>query len=352
MTTGQGQQPATNADSQDLSWGAKEVILVGVAAVFFTPTFVLAGGAASVVLQDLRQLGGCFDCMFLGAGILIIAPGAVIVSLLFAFFAWLALKIGNIPRRFVFPVWSATFASVIAVVIVAGEDAANAFTRNDVWWCIVALGFAAYLVLNVAAHDGGARRAIQRLKVRISVRASELLIALGVYAVALAGSALYANFARSYRQEQGREVGWLETEWMVIERHPLLTITDISWWSALSIPVAVILVPIGAALIFRAFAFQGLVAKLRVTGATILTAAVFAIPNASLISWLTLLIFIPEPNDPFGILPIAFIMGLAFTIIYYRTQSLIFVVALHALHNALGITLALQGNRDLVFPVM
>lgn len=350
MTTGQGQEPADTAPSQDWSWGVKEVVLVLVAAVIFTPTFFFAGVVANGIITGIRDLS-CVNCMFAGAGIIIIAPGSVIVSLILAFFAWLPLTTGNVPRRFVFPVWFVIFASVAAALTVAGEDSSEAYVENELW-CIVALGFAAYLVLNVAAHDGGARRAIQRLKVRISVRASELLIALGVYAVALAGSALYANFARSYRQEQGREVGWLETEWMVIERHPLLIINDISWWSALSIPVAVILVPIGSALIFRAFAFQGLVAKLRVTGAAILTAAIFAIPNASLTSWLTLLIFIPEPNEPLGILPIAFIMGLAFTIIYYRTQSLIFVVALHALNNAVGITLALQGNRDLVFPVM
>ena len=350
MTTDQGQPTAGTAETSDLSWGSKEVILVGVAAVLFTSTFFFAGWVASGIVTGIQDWS-CVNCMFAGAGLLIIAPGSAIVALMLAFFGWLVLRTGNIPCRFVFPTWAVTFASVIAVLIVAGEETSIAYLRNDVW-CIVALGYVCHLVLSIAAHDGGARRAIQRLKVRLSLRGSDLLIALGVYAVALAVSALYANFARSYRESQWREAGWSETEWLVVEAHPLLTIPDISWWSALSIPVAVLVAPIAAGLIFRAFAFQGLISKVRVMGATLLTAAIFAIPNAGLTSWLTLLIYIPEPNDPFGILPIAFIMGFAFTIVYYRTQSLIFVVALHSLHNALAIALGLQGVRDLVFPVV
>lgn len=350
MNTDQVQRIADTAEPSDLGWGAKEVVLVGVAAALFTPTFFFAGGVASGIVTGIQDWS-CVNCMFAGAGLLIIAPGSAIVGSILAWSAWLVLRKGNVQRRFVFPVWAITFATVIAILTVAGEDASNAYLRYDVW-CIVALGFVSYLVVSIAAHDGGARRAMQRLKVQLSLRGSDLLVALGVYAVALAGSALYANFARAYRESQWREAGWRETEWLVVEAHPLLTISDVSWWSALSIPVAVLVAPIGAGLIFRAFAFQGLIPKVRVMGAAIITAAIFAMPNASLTSWLTLLIYIPEPNDPFGILPIAFITGFAFTIIYYRTRSLIFVVALHSLHNALGIALGLQGVGGFVFPVI
>lgn len=143
MTTGQGQPTAESAEPSDLDSGVKEGFLVSLATVLFAATFWTAGPTARLIIDGIRiyQLDlalSTYEGNFIIAGFL-----ATLASII-AFIAWLVLRLGVIPRGPIAPVWIVTFASVVLLLTLAGEQVAGVYVRNHLW-LIVTFAFLFYL---------------------------------------------------------------------------------------------------------------------------------------------------------------------------------------------------------------
>ncbi len=143
MTTGQVQPTADASEHSDLDSGVKEGFLVSLATVLFAATFWIAGPTARLIIDGIRiyQLDlalSTYEGNFIIAGFL-----ATLASIT-AVIAWLVLRLGVIPRGPIAPVWIVTFASVIILLTLAGEQVAGTYVRNHLW-LIVTFGFFIYL---------------------------------------------------------------------------------------------------------------------------------------------------------------------------------------------------------------
>ena len=131
-------------EPSDLGCCSKDIILFSVVAPLSALSFWIAGGTAFFYYRNLwwSRCVGCIDNDF-GASFIfsILSP---IAALIIIGIAWLVLRTANVPRGYIIPIWIITFASIVTLLIVAGEAATDTYVR---WWPLAALGFIFYLCL-------------------------------------------------------------------------------------------------------------------------------------------------------------------------------------------------------------
>ena len=131
--------------------GAREYILLFVVAMLFVVTFWTAGQTASLILEGI-QLIGCVGCVDTSADLFFIfTTFYALVSLTFASGAWLVLRMSNVPRGFILPISTLTFASVVAYLTYSGEQSVNTYF-NGYLWLLVPLLLAGYLYVYLVLH--------------------------------------------------------------------------------------------------------------------------------------------------------------------------------------------------------
>ena len=134
MTTGRGQP---TSELSDIGCCSKDIILFGVVAPLSTLTFWMAGWTAQWWLRS-QEVVNDFGVTA------IIATLMPIVMFIIVGAAWLTLTLANVPRGFVFPIWTTGIAVITALLILAGQGATVAYMDL---WPLVAIGFILYLCL-------------------------------------------------------------------------------------------------------------------------------------------------------------------------------------------------------------
>ena len=114
-------------EPSDLGCCSKDIILFSVIAPLSAITFWIAGQVAYAIHYQLLY----------GAPVFLFIVEYIIIGI-----AWLTLRLSNVPRGYIIPVWIAIITSIIALLIFAGEDATDTYTG---WWPLVALGFFCFL---------------------------------------------------------------------------------------------------------------------------------------------------------------------------------------------------------------
>lgn len=135
----------------------KEFCLLGVVTLLFALTFLFAGVSAYYFVEWPPIIGECgilgiADCFNISPVELFI--GAVfrpIQALIIASLAWLVLYLGNVPRAFILPIWMVAFASVVAYLAYAGDQAVGTYIGSGLW-ILVSLPLTGYLYLYLVWH--------------------------------------------------------------------------------------------------------------------------------------------------------------------------------------------------------
>ena len=299
------------------SWGIKEVILGSIAIILLVSGVYIASVPAQLPYDeivsdaDVEPISGittsAIDFFTALAAVVLITMAAVA-----AIIAWVVLKIGNMPRGLIIPIAIATYLIVAAAPFLANSDSEYA-AATIVIPSLAIYGLCAYLIIIVARQRGGSLvQAANGLKLRLPSKLSHYAIAIGIYAAAYVAVTIWSL-----------GVDFLDVpEWIKVPDNA----TDILETAGLPLTIitVAVLAPIGEEIVFRGFALPGLASRLGATFAILITSAVFALIHLG-------------PGIGVGILPVTFILGLAFAFVYHKTKSLILAIATHALHNAITI---------------
>lgn len=255
----------------------------------------------------------------IGAGF--VAMMLVALSMVMAFLAWLVLKLGGLPRGFVLPI-----ALLVYLVVALAPFATTAgFTFNlttFLFSSVAIYGLPAYIALLLANRHGLLTRFAPGSWLWLPGKWTDYALALAIYAVAFLASAMWSLAINVLNAPDWLQVPDNATD--ILQEYGFF-ITAIA---------VVVLAPIGEEILYRGFAFTGLRARLGAVGAATLTSVVFALVHLG-------------PGVGVGILPVTFILGLAFAAIYHRTRSLLLAIGAHALHNGFTI-ITLAFNQPAV----
>ena len=251
--------------------------------------------------------------VLLGDEVVGIAIGTV-GSIVAALAAWYLLRWGELPLGQLLP---------FTVVVFAAAGILPLFSENDVYRSITVdalgrfstWGVLAYVVYVLAAGDGGFRQAVDNLRFRLPSKWYEyvfaVLIFIGYYIVFVGWAFL---------------IGEIEVpSWLELPDNTSDTVEG-------SGPVVAALLTIGLnplteEFVFRSFAMVGLLVwfgtgRMGVLGAAVVSSLIFGLAHVN-------------PVVPFGIVPVTFISGMGFALIYWRTRSLILATVIHMLANSI-----------------
>lgn len=310
-------ESADSSDNKPVSWGIKEVVVVAIAIV------LLVVGVYSAVVPgqlqyeelirdaDVEPFTG-FTTTAIEFFTTLASVVLVALAVICAMLAWVALRVGNLPRGLIVPI-----AALAYLIVAAAPFAANSeFTYAAATVVIPSLavyGLCAYLILIVARQYGGTiANGYNALNLKLPTKLSHYAIAIGIYAAAYVAVTIWSL-----------GIDLLDVpDWLKVPDNA----TDILEQAGLPLTIitAAVLAPIGEEVVFRGFALPGMASRLGVTSAILITSAIFALIHLG-------------PGVGIGILPVTFILGLAFAFVYHKTQSLILAIAVHALHNAITI---------------
>ena len=297
-------------------WGVKDVVVGSIAIVLLVVGVMIASIPAQLPYEEsaidtevLPFAGITTTAVSFFTAVSIIAFTAM--AAVAAVIAWAVLKAGNMPRGLIIPIAIATYFIVVAAPFAANSEFEFA-AATIVVPSLAVYGLAAYLIIIVARQHGGTvASAFSALKLRLPSKLSHYAIAIGIYAAAYVAVTIWSL-----------GVDFLDVpDWIKVPDNA----TDILETAGLQLTIitVAILAPIGEEVVFRGFALPGLASRLGATSAILITSAVFAL--------------IHVPGVGVGILPVTFILGLAFAFVYHKTKSLILAIAVHALHNAITI---------------
>ena len=308
------------------SWGVKEVILGSIAVILLVSGVYIASIPAQLPYEeimsdaDVEPFSG-FTTSAIDFFTTLTAVVLITLAAVAAVIAWVVLKVGNMPRGLIIPVAIATYLIVAAVPFLANSDfeytAATIVTPS-----LAIYGLCVYLIIIIARQHGGTvASTFSGLKLRLPSKLTHYAIAFGIYAAAYVAVTIWSL-----------GVDFLDVpDWIKVPDNA----TDILETAGLPLTIitVAILAPIGEEVVFRGFALPGLASRLGATTAILITSAVFAL--------------IHVPGVGIGILPVTFILGVAFAFVYHKTKSLILAIAVHALHNAITI-IALAATDTVV----
>ena len=301
-----------SAVGQPTLWGAKDVVLGGIAMLLLVAGAILASTTSQIQFDEIAEALEFEPLVWYATiGATTVALTLVALSMLMALLAWLVLRFGDLPRQFVLPV-----ALAVYIVVAAAPFAITAGVALDLTTFLFAsvaiYALPAYVAVLIAARHGLLMRLTTGSWTWLPTKWTDYALAVAIYAVAFLAVTIWALAIEATNAPDWLRVPDNATD--VIEEYGL-PITAIA---------VVLLAPFGEEILFRGFAFTGLRHRLGVTGAAVLTSAVFALIHMG-------------PEVGIGILPVTFILGLAFAVIYYKTQSLLLAIGAHALHNAITI---------------
>ena len=307
-------------------WGVKEVAVGSIAIVLLVVGVMIASVPAQIPYEEsaidtevLPFSGITTTAVSFFTAVSIIAYTAM--AAVAAIIAWVVLKIGNMPRGLIIPIAIATYLIVATAPFVANSDFEYA-AATIVIPSLAVYALCAYLIIIVARqHSGSFAQVANGLKLRLPSKLSHYAIAIGIYAAAYVAVTIWSL-----------GIEFLDVpEWLKVPDNA----TDILETAGLPLTIitVAVLAPIGEEIVFRGFAIPGLASRLGITVAILITSAVFAL--------------IHLPGLGVGILPVTFILGLAFAFVYHKTKSLILAIATHALHNAITI-IALAATDTVV----
>ena len=299
------------------SWGVKEVILGSIAIILLVSGVYMASVPAQLPYEeimsdaDVEPFSG-FTTSAIDFFTTLTAVVLITLAAVAAIIAWIVLKVGNMPRGLIIPIAIATYLIVAATPFLANSDfeytAATIVTPS-----LAIYGLCVYLIIIIARQRGGTvASAFSGLKLRLPSKLSHYAIAIGIYAAAYLAVTIWSL-----------GIDRLDApDWIKVPDNA----TDILEMAGLPLAIIIVavLAPIGEEVVFRGFALPGLASRLGATSAILITSAVFALIHLG-------------PGIGVGILPVTFILGLAFAFVYHKTQSLTLAIATHALHNAITI---------------
>lgn len=308
---------ADSATGKPATWGVKEVVVVTITIVLLVVGIYIATAPGQLQYEELIRdadvepftgfTTSAID-FFTTLASVVLFTMAVVCAVL----AWVALRVGNMQRGLIVPIAIGTYLIVAAAPFVADSDFTYA-AATVVVPSLAVYGLCAYLVLIVAREFGGTiANGYNALNLRLPRKLSHYAIAIGIYAAAYVAVTIWAL---------GIEI--LEApDWIQVPDNA----TDILEQAGLPLTIitVAVLAPIGEEVVFRGFALPGLATRLGPTAAILITSALFALIHLG-------------PGVGVGILPVTFILGLAFAYVYHKTQSLVLAIAVHALHNAITI---------------
>ena len=297
MTEQQTQQP-NPALSPWLS--SRELIIAAVA-------MALLGGGSFLVGQVYGE------DVLLGDEVVGIAIGTV-GSIVAALAAWYLLRWGELPLGQLLPFTVVVFAAAGILPLFSDNDVYRSITvdalgRFSTW------GVLAYVVYVLAAGDGGFRQAVDNLRLRLPSKWYEyvfaVLIFVGYYIVFIG----WAFF-----------IGSVEVpSWLELPDNTSDTVEGSG--PVVAALLTIVLNPITEEFVFRSFAMVGLLVwfgtgRMGLLGAAIVSSVIFGLAHVN-------------PVVPFGIVPVTFISGMGFALIYWRTRSLILATVIHMLANSI-----------------
>ena len=277
---------------------SRELIIAAVA-------MALLGGGSFLVGQVYGE------DVLLGDEVVGIAIGTV-GSIVAALAAWFLLRWGQLPLGQLLPFTVVVFAAAGILPLFSDNDVYRSITvdalgRFSTW------GVLAYVVYVLAAGEGGFRQAVDNLRLRLPTKWYEyvfaVLIFIGYYIVFVGWASLIGSVeVPSWMQIPDNTSSTFEGSGVVIAG--LLT---------------VVLNPITEEIVFRSFAMVGLLVwfgprALGVLGAAFLSSVLFGLAHVG-------------PEIPFGIVPVTFISGMGFALIYWRTKSLGLAIVFHMIAN-------------------
>ena len=299
------------------AWGLKEVAVGSIAIVLLVIGVYIASFPAQIPYDEIASdtevlpfsgITTTAVSFFTVASTIVLTAMAAVAAVI----AWVVLKIGNMPRGLIVPIAIATYLIVAAAPFVANSDFEYA-AATIVIPSLAVYGLCAYLIIIVARQRGGSLvQAANGLKLRLPSKLSHYAIAIGIYAAAYVAVTIWSL-----------GIDFLDVpDWIKVPDNA----TDILETAGLPLTIitVAVLAPIGEEIVFRGFALPGLASRLGATFAILITSAVFALIHLG-------------PGIGVGILPVTFILGLAFAFVYHKTKSLILAIATHALHNAITI---------------
>ena len=129
MTTDQGHQTGAPFNEGCCS---KHIPLFTVVAPLSAATFWIAGWTASFWLEGIRRSNQEYVHADFGASALlsIFLP---IVILIIIGIAWLVLRLADVPRGYSIPIWIASVACVVGLLILAGDSAVTLYINGFLW---------------------------------------------------------------------------------------------------------------------------------------------------------------------------------------------------------------------------
>ena len=331
-----GGESVSDRDSSNATWGVKEVVVGAIAIILLVVGVYIATGPAQIAFDndldrwltfriydtqlpyedatDDSEVQPVAGFTFSAANPLVALSTIVLTAMatVAAVLAWVALRAANMPRGYIIPIAIATYLIVAAAPFAANSDFEFAATTIVVP-SLAVYGLAAYLIIIVARQHGGTvASAFGGLKLRLPSKLSHYAIAIGIYAAAYVAVTIWSL-----------GIDFLDApDWIKIPDNA----SDILETAGLPLTIVTVavLAPIGEEIVFRGFAIPGLASRLGTTAAILITSAVFALIHLG-------------PGIGVGILPVTFVLGLAFAFVYHKTQSLTLAIAAHALHNAITI---------------
>ena len=298
-------------------WGVKEVVVGSIAIALLIAGVMIASIPAQIPYDEIASdtevlpfsgITATAGSFFSAVSIIAFTAMAAVAAII----AWVVLKIGSMPRGLIIPIAIATYLIVAAAPFAANSDFEFA-AATIVVPSLAVYGLAAYLIVIVARElSGTVARAFSALKLRLPSKLSHYAIAIGIYAAAYVAVTIWSL-----------GIDFLDApDWIKIPDNA----SDILETAGLPLTIitVAVLAPIGEEVVFRGFAIPGLASRLGTTAAILITSAVFALIHLG-------------PGIGVGILPVTFVLGLAFAFVYHKTQSLTLAIAAHALHNAITI---------------
>ena len=111
---------------------SKHITLFRVVAPLSAVTFWMAGWTASFWLEGIRLSNQEYVHADFGASALL-AIFSPIAILIFIGIAWLVLRLADVPRGYSIPIWIASVASVVGLLILAGDSAVTLYINGFLW---------------------------------------------------------------------------------------------------------------------------------------------------------------------------------------------------------------------------
>ena len=129
MTTDQGHQTGAPFNEGGCR---KFVPLFSVVAPLSAVTFWIAGRTASFWLEGIRLSNQEYVHADFGA-LALLSIFSPIVILIIIGIVWLILRRANMPRGYAIPIWIASVACVVGLLILAGDSAVTLYINGFLW---------------------------------------------------------------------------------------------------------------------------------------------------------------------------------------------------------------------------